>query len=169
MINDLKAFGEKCCYFYPLPFAKAGDIKTHSSVRLSVRHKNFNLAHIFWSINDRALTFCMHDPYDEPFHLAPCHDLDLDLDLLQGQSCCRAGDHNSPNLLVGSILTSSFWHDLAFYIGLSHFHLFSFKYFNGAKFLIYINLCTFHVKKNSARLQWYSCARYKTPGPLVNL
>ena len=35
--------------------------------------------------------------------------------------------------------------------------------------LIYINLCTFHVKKNSARLQWYSCARYKAPGPLVIL
>ena len=37
----------------------------------------------------------------------------------------------------------------------------------GEKCLIYINLCTFHVKKNSARLQWYSCARYKAPGPLV--
>ena len=33
--------------------------------------------------------------------------------------------------------------------------------------LIYINLCTFHEKKNSTRLQWYSCARYKAPGPLV--
>ena len=39
--------------------------------------------------------------------------------------------------------------------------------FNGETCLIYINLCTFHVKKNSARLQWYSCARYKAPGPLV--
>ena len=46
---------------------------------------------------------------------------------------------------------------------------------NGAKCLIHINLCTesdlfpFHVfkKKNSTRLQWYSCARYKAPGPLV--
>ena len=52
-------------------------------------------------------------------------------------------------------------------IGRSHFDLFSFKYFNGAKCLISINLCTFHVKKNSARLQWYSCARYKAPGALV--
>ena len=52
-------------------------------------------------------------------------------------------------------------------IGLGHFHLFSFKYFNGAKCLIYINLCTFHVKKNSSRLQRYSCARYKAPGPQV--
>ena len=32
-------------------------------------------------------------------------------------------------------------------IGFSQLHLFSFKYFNGAKCLIYINLCTFHVNK----------------------
>ena len=45
----------------------------------------------------------------------------------------------------------------------------SFKYFRRAKCLIYIKLCTFHVlKKNSARLQWYSCARHKAPGPLVD-
>ena len=65
--------------FCPPPFAKAGDIKSHSSVRPSVRHKNFNLAHIFWSINDRALIFGMHDPCDRPFQLTPCRDLDLDL------------------------------------------------------------------------------------------
>ena len=52
--------------------------------------------------------------------------------------------------------------------GLSHIHIFSFKYFSDPKCLIYINLCTFDVlKKNSARLQWYSCARHKAPGPLV--
>ena len=48
-----------------------------------------------------------------------------------------------------SILTLSFW--LVYW----------------TKCLIYINVCTFHVKENSARLQWYSCARYKAPGPLV--
>ena len=53
------------------------DIKTHSSVPLSVCHKNFNLAHIFWSINDRALIFGMHDPCVKPFQLTPCQDLDL--------------------------------------------------------------------------------------------
>ena len=37
------------------------------SVRPSVCHKNFNLAHIFWSIKDRALIFGMHDPCDKPF------------------------------------------------------------------------------------------------------
>ena len=60
-----------------MPFAKVGDIKTHSSVCLSVCHKNFNLAHIFWSINDYALIFGMHDPCDKPFLLIPCGDLDL--------------------------------------------------------------------------------------------
>ena len=47
------------------------------SVRPSVCHKNFNLAHIFWSINDRALIFGMYDPCDKPFLLIPCSDLDL--------------------------------------------------------------------------------------------
>ena len=58
-----------------------------SFVRLSVRpsvppsvcHKNFNLAHIFWSIKDRALIFGMHDPCDKPFQVTPSSDLDLDL------------------------------------------------------------------------------------------
>ena len=64
-------------------------------------------------------------------------------------------------------LVFSFWHILVSCIKLSHFHLLPFKYIYGAKCLIYIHLCTFHVKENSARLQWYSCARYKAPGPLV--
>ena len=72
--------------FCPPPFAKAGGIKSQSSVRPSLRPsvplsvtKNFNLAHIFWSINDRALIFGMHIPCDWPFQLTPCSDLDLDL------------------------------------------------------------------------------------------
>ena len=48
-------------------------------VRLSVFHKNFNLAHIFWSINDRALIFGINDFCDTPFLLIPCSDFDLDL------------------------------------------------------------------------------------------
>ena len=63
--------------YCPPPFTKVGDIKTHSSVCLSVCHKDFNLAHIFWSINDRALIFGMHDPCDMSFQLVPCGDLDL--------------------------------------------------------------------------------------------
>ena len=49
------------------------------SVRPSVCHKNFNLSHNFWSINDRALIFGMHDHCDIPFLLVQCDDLDLDL------------------------------------------------------------------------------------------
>ena len=45
-------------------------------------------------------------------------------------------------VIFGSIPTSGFWHGLVLCIGLNHFHLFSFKYFNGAKCLIYIN-CVF--------------------------
>ena len=45
----------------------------------SVCHKNFNLAHIFRSIDDRAVIFGMHDPCDKSFLLVPCGDLDLDL------------------------------------------------------------------------------------------
>ena len=43
----------------------------------SVCHKNSNLAHIFWSSNDGALIFGMHDPCDKHFQLTQCHDLDL--------------------------------------------------------------------------------------------
>ena len=66
--------------FCPLPFAKAGTLKLiRPSVCPSVCHKNFNLAHIFWSINDRALIFGRHDPCDKSFLLVPCGYLDLDL------------------------------------------------------------------------------------------
>ena len=57
---------------------KLGTLKLiRLSVCLSVCHKNFNLAHIFWSINDRALIFGMHDPCDKTFQLTSCLDLDL--------------------------------------------------------------------------------------------
>ena len=42
------------------------------SVCPSVRHNNFNLAHIFWSINDTVMLFGMHDPCYKPFHLTQC-------------------------------------------------------------------------------------------------
>ena len=59
-------------------FVKVGHIKlVRLSIRPSVCLKNFNLAHIFWSINDRALIFSMHDPYDKSFLLVLCSDLDV--------------------------------------------------------------------------------------------
>ena len=54
-------------------------------VRPSVCRKNFNIAHIFWSIKDITLMFGMNDPWKKSFPLAPCRDLCFDLDLLQGQ------------------------------------------------------------------------------------
>ena len=53
---------------------KRGTIKL---IRPSVCHKNFNLAHIFLSINGRALIFGMHDPCNKPLQSAPWRDLDL--------------------------------------------------------------------------------------------
>ena len=68
-------------HFCPPFFAKAGDIKIHSSVcpsiPPSVCYKNFNLAHIFCGINDKALIFGMHDYCDKLYLLVPCCDLQL--------------------------------------------------------------------------------------------
>ena len=47
-------------------FHESKDIKTHLSIYPSVHHKNLNLAHIFWSMNDRAMIFGMHKPCDKP-------------------------------------------------------------------------------------------------------
>ena len=66
--------GTVCYIVLPRLSRKRG---TLNLIRLSVRHKNFNLAHIFWSINDRTLIFGMHDPCDKPFHLVPCHSVTL--------------------------------------------------------------------------------------------
>ena len=73
-----------------------GDIKKFICPfdRPSVCHKNFNLAHIFWSINNRLLIFfiLVRSPFS--WHHA------LTFDLLQGQVCFCSSDHNSPNLRV---------------------------------------------------------------------
>ena len=47
------------------------------SICLFVCHKNFNLAHTFCSINERALIFGIDVPCDKPFQLASCSNLDL--------------------------------------------------------------------------------------------
>ena len=74
--------------FCPQLFVKAGDIKTHSSVCPSIFHKNFNLAHIFWSIYDRTFIFGVHDPCDKPFLLVPCGDVEFDLcPMLRSSNC----------------------------------------------------------------------------------
>ena len=84
---------------------KRGDIKSHSSVCpslcLSVRHKNFNLGHNFCTITDRALILGMCVLCDKTFPMAACRNFDRDLwPTSLGQIFCRAGDHNSMNLLL---------------------------------------------------------------------
>ena len=54
-----------CCLWFNVTFS---DIFVSPSIRLSVCHKNFNLAHIFWGINDRTLIFGMHGPCDKPLY-----------------------------------------------------------------------------------------------------
>ena len=102
--NNLEAgmWDEVLLFLSPALSQKWGTLKLIcQSVCLSIGYKNFNLAHIFWSINDRALIFGMHDPYYKPFVLVPCGEFDLwptsRSNLLLG------GDHISSNLLVGSI------------------------------------------------------------------
>ena len=70
---------------------KRGDIKSHSSVSPS-----FNLCQNFCTIKGRALILGMCGLCYKTFAVIPC----CDLDLIQGQTCCRAGDNNSLNLLA---------------------------------------------------------------------
>ena len=69
-----------CSYYCCPPLSrKRGEIKSHSSVRLSVCHKNFNLGHNFCTITDRALILGMCILCDKTFQIVPCRDLDCDL------------------------------------------------------------------------------------------
>ena len=93
--DALLASGTVRPLFVPV-FAKAGGGGAFKLIRPSVClsiTKNFTLADIFWSFNDTALIFGMHDLCDKQFQLA----MTLTFDLLKSQICCRAGNHNSPN------------------------------------------------------------------------
>ena len=52
---------------------------TLNLIRLSVRHKNFNLGHNFCTITGRALILGMCVLCDKTFPMVPCRDLDGDL------------------------------------------------------------------------------------------
>ena len=98
-----------CVDYCPPLSRKRGDIKSHSSVCLSVRPSvppSVRLSvtkTLTWLISSEVLKIehwylaCMI-LVTSPFKW--CRPVTLTFDLLQGQSCCRAGDHNSPNLLV---------------------------------------------------------------------
>ena len=91
--------------FCPPPFGKSGDIKTHSSVCLSVS-PSVSLSvtkTLTWLISSEVLMIehwylAYMILVTSPFY--SYHAVTLTFDLLQGQICCRAGDHNSSNLLV---------------------------------------------------------------------
>ena len=98
-------------HIVPRALAKAGDIKTHSSVCpslclslcLSVTKT------LTWLISSEVLMIehwnlaCMIF-VTSPFKWHHAMALTFTLDLFQGQICCRAGDHNSPNLLLTLVL-----------------------------------------------------------------
>ena len=127
-------------------------------------------AHLFWLLGQIRPVLDKGQGHNRSMRVPSPKNFFFRIGRLQQQTECIAviWQHLGRSVVIfGPILMSSVWHVLVSCIGLSHFYLFSFKYFNGAKCFIYINLCTFYVKKNSSRLQWYSCARYKAPGPLV--
>ena len=84
--------------YCPLPFAKVGDIKTHSSVCPSVTKT------LTWLIFSEVLMI-EHKWYLACMILVTSplywnYAVTLTFDLLQGQICCQAGHHNSLSLLV---------------------------------------------------------------------
>ena len=88
--------------------AKAGDIQTHSFTYLFIIRLLVTKT-LTWLISsevcycDRTLILGMHCPCDKPFNWH--HALILIFDLLQGQTCCCAGDHNSQNFLITFLCT----------------------------------------------------------------
>ena len=54
LLASLVFFEYLSLFIVPHVLANVGDFKTH----------------IFWNINDRAMIFGMHDPYDKPFKFA---------------------------------------------------------------------------------------------------
>ena len=80
---DLQSWVMGRICFCPLLSRKRGDIKSHSSVCLSVRpsvcHKNFNLGPNFCTFKGRAFILGMCVLRDKTFPMVPCRDLDGDL------------------------------------------------------------------------------------------
>ena len=75
---------------------KHGDLKSHLSVCPLISSEVLKIEH--WYL---ACMILVISPFK--WH----HAVTLTFDLLQGQSCCRAGDHNSPNMLVTCLFKRS--------------------------------------------------------------
>ena len=102
-------YSVKCLiYIYCPPLSrKRGDIKSHSSVCLSVSPsvcpsvtKTLTLAITFALLQIELWYLACVLLVTRPFRWYHVVTLTVTFDLLQGQICCRAGDHNSLNLLV---------------------------------------------------------------------
>ena len=81
--------------------------KSHSSVRLSVT-KTLTLAITFALLQIELCYLACVFFVTRPFRWYHVVTLTVAFDLLQGQICCRAGDHNSlnlPGLTISSVLT----------------------------------------------------------------
>ena len=88
-------------HFCPPLSQKHGDIKSHSSVCHSVRPsvtKTLTLG--ICTSTYRALILACVFLVTRPFRRYHVVTLTVTFKLFQGQICCRAGDHNSLNLLV---------------------------------------------------------------------
>ena len=97
------------CHYCPPLSRKRGDIKSHFvrlSVCLSVRlsQKTLTLAITFALLQIELWYLACVFLVTRPFRWYHVVTLTVTFDLLQGQICCRAGDHNSLNLLV------KYWH-----------------------------------------------------------
>ena len=89
--------------FCPPLSRKRGDIKSHSSIRPSVRlsvTKTLTLAITFALLQVELSYLACVFFVTRPFRWYHVVTLTVTFDLLKGQICCRAGDHNSLNLLV---------------------------------------------------------------------
>ena len=89
-------------FYCPPLLRKHGDIKSH----LSVCHKNYNLGYNFCTITGRASILGIVFFVTRPFRWYHFVTLTVTFDLLKGQICCQAGDHNSLNSLVTMVVLS---------------------------------------------------------------
>ena len=100
-LGDMKS---NSSFYCPPPLSrKRGDIKSHSSVCLSVRlsvTKTLTMAITFALLQVDLWYLACVLFVRRPFWWYHAMTLTMTFDLLQGQICCRAGNHNSLNLLV---------------------------------------------------------------------
>ena len=106
-------------YFCPPLSWKRGDIKSHSSVcpSLCLSLCPSVTKTLTWLISSEVLKIehwylAWIILVTSPFYWYHAVTLTLTFDLLQGQICCRAGDHNSSNLVVDFFVFWIQWNEV---------------------------------------------------------